>query len=246
MEQLATFRGPGGVIYANLNIPYAGAPCVIMSHGLESNKDGDKWLVLAPRLHDAGFAYLRFSYRGCGDGGEKSQGSFEETTLSGRIEDYRAAIDFVVTTAVDKNRLGVVGSSFGGTVAIAARDNRIKAMVAMATPCKFKAPTEEQVRTYTAQGFFELPSGRRFKVEFWHDFLRYDICASAGTIGCPIMIIHGSADPSVPLEDAHILYDNAREPKRLEIIEEANHSFNESTHLEQVINMTLDWFKQYL
>ena len=247
MERKVTFHSQGQVIYANLSLPYTDAPCVIMSHGLEGSKDGEKWLLLAPRLYDAGFAFLRFNYRGCGEEGrEKSEGKFEETTLSRRIKDYRAALDFVETAAVDKNRLGVIGSSFGGTVAIAAQDKRIKAMVALATPCRFNAPSKEHLRAHQARDFFDLPSGRRLKAEFWHDIRRYDVCHAAGKTGCPLLIIHGGADKDVPVENAHQLYENTKEPKRLEIIEGGDHGFKNPAHLEQVIGLTCQWFKRYL
>ena len=105
MEQVVTFFSQGQVIFANLGLPFAGSPCVIMSHGLEGSKDGKKWLLLASRLYQSGFSYLRFNYRGCGEGNEASEGKFEDTTLSGRIQDYQAAIDFVNSNAVDRNRI---------------------------------------------------------------------------------------------------------------------------------------------
>ena len=246
MEQVVTFLSQGQVIFANLSLPYVGAPGIIMSHGLEGSKDADKWLLLASRLYDAGFACLRFNYRGCGEGREKSEGNFEDTTLSRRIQDYRAALDFIETIPVGKNRLGVVGSSFGGTVAIAAQDTRVKAMVTMATPCRFKVPAEEQFREYQARGFFELSSGRRLKTQFLHDIRHYDVGNTVGKIGCPLLIIHGSADEDVPVENAHHLYEKAKAPKRLKIIEGGNHGFNDPTHLEQVISLTSDWLKRYL
>jgi len=206
------------------------------------SKDADKWLLLASRLYDAGFACLRFNYRGCGEGRGKSEGNFEDTTLSRRIQDYRAALDFVETIPVDKNRLGVIGSSFGGTVAIAAQDTRIKAMVTMATPCRFKVPAEEQFREYQARGFLDLSSGRRLKTQFLHDIQHYDV----GKIGCPLLIIHGSADEDIPVENAHHLYEKAKAPKRLKVIEGGNHGFNDPSHLEQVISLTADWLKQCL
>ena len=129
-------------MFANLNLPQEGAPGVLMSHGLESSKDGDKWLVLSPRLYDAGFASLRFSYRGCGEGEEKSQGEFKDTTLTGRVSDYKAAIDFLYQARINNTRLGVIGSSFGGTVALAARDDRIRAIVTLATPFSFPSLSE--------------------------------------------------------------------------------------------------------
>ena len=246
MEQLAKFRSEGQLIYANFSLPREGAPCIVMSHGFESSKDGDKWLVLAPKFYDANFACLRFSYRGCGEGEERSEGEFQDTTLSGRIKDYRAAIDFIESTEVDVNRLGVVGSSFGGMVALAAQDNRIKAMVTLATPAKLPMPTEEDLSIYQSEEFSELPSGRRLRTSFLGDVQQYDISEAIGKLSCPVLIIHGSADETVPVRDAHTLYDSAKEPRHLIVIEGGNHVFDDPTHLEQVASLTLNWFKQYL
>ncbi|MFC1846781.1 alpha/beta fold hydrolase [Chloroflexota bacterium] len=91
-----------------------------MSHGLEGSKDGGKWLGFVPKLISGGFACLRFNYRGCGTDKEKSDGEFIDSTLTRRIQDYNSAIDFVQSLGINKNKIGVIGSSFGGTVAIAA------------------------------------------------------------------------------------------------------------------------------
>jgi dipeptidyl aminopeptidase/acylaminoacyl peptidase len=64
--------------------------------------------------------------------------------------------------------------------------------------------------------------------------------------GCPLLIIHGSADEDVPVENAHHLYEKAKAPKRLKIIEGGNHGFNDPAHLKQVISLTSDWLKLYL
>ena len=217
-----------------------------MSHGMEGSKDGEKWLVLASQLYQAGFSYLRFNYRGCGEGSETSEGRFEDTTLSGRIQDYQAAIDFVNTAAVDRNRLAVVGSSLGGMVAIAAYDIRPKAMVTLAAPCRLEMPPDNQFKVHQDGRFLELYSGERLNMSFFTDIGEYDVYSAVGKIGCPLLIIHGRNDKLVPLEDAHHLYEKAKEPKRLEIIKGANHSFDESKHLEQVISLTLDWLKHYI
>ena len=246
MDQLVRFRSEEQTLFANFSLPYNGAPCIVMSHGVESSKDGDKWLVLAPMFYDAGFACLRFSYRGCGEGKEKSEGEFEDSTVTGRIKDYKAAIDFVETTDVDVGRLGVMGSSLGGMVVLAAQDPRVKAMVTLATPAKLLIPTGEQLDLYEKEEFFQLPSGRRLRTRFLRDVRQYDICKAAASIGCPILIIHGDADDTVPVADAHYIYENAKEPKRLVVIPDGTHSFENPHHVEQLGNLALDWFKQYL
>jgi len=246
MDRIVTFYSQGQAIAANLSIPFEGVPCVIMSHGLEGSKDGAKWQLLATKLYEAGIASLRFNYRGCGHGKDKSQGKFEETTLSGRIQDFRAALDFVEGKAVDGSRLGVVGSSLGGVVAIAAWDKRIKAVVAIATPYQFPTPPEEQLRHIQDAEYFNLPSGRRIRTEFLKELWHHDTGHDVGTVKCPLLIIHGSADKDVPVNDAQRLYEKVNEPKRLEIIKGGSHGFDDPIHLQQVASLALDWFRRYL
>jgi fermentation-respiration switch protein FrsA (DUF1100 family) len=182
-------------------------------------------------------AYLRFSYRGCGEGEEKSEGDFDDTTLSSRILDYRAAIDFVRETDIDSRRLGVIGSSFGGMVAVAA-DERVRAMVLLATPYSIPAGP--------GGDYIQLGSGRWLKRAFFDDLRRYDIGRAVERIHCPILIIQGSKDDVVPMADAYEIYRQANQPKQIEIIEGGSHSFDSPEHLERVINLSLDWFKKYL
>jgi dipeptidyl aminopeptidase/acylaminoacyl peptidase len=242
MEQRVWFNSEGQRIIGSLTVPRQGAPCIIASHGFESSKDGTKWQALAPRLAEAEFTCLRFNYRGCGSGEDKSEGQFEDTTLSGRIKDYTAAINFVETVGVDSTRLGAVGSSFGGMVALAAGDSRIKSMVTLATPARFQTPTKEQL----AAEYLELPSGKRLKTGVFHDAQKYNIHQSIAKIGCPVLIIHGSADEMIPLEDARSLYDSAREPKQLVIIEGGRHDLKEPEYLDRILNLIIDWFQRYL
>ncbi len=227
-----SFLSEGERIDGNFSSPCKGAPLILMSHGLESSKDGRKWLFLERRSHREGFATLRFTYRGCG-----RFGGFEDTTLARRVRDYKAAIDFLESKA-SIERLGVIGSSFGGRAAIAAKDRRIKAMALLATPFNLDLPIVEK------DGRIELESGRVLKSEFFEDLKRYSTSEDLKAIKCPLLIIHGSKDEVVPLGDAHEIYKEANEPKRIEILEGGDHTF--SDHLERVAEICLDWFRKYL
>jgi dipeptidyl aminopeptidase/acylaminoacyl peptidase len=230
MEEVITFYSEEQKVVGNLHLPYEKAPCVVTLHGLESSKDSGKWPTIAARLTDAGYACLRFNFRGCGVGPEKSEGAFEDVSLTARINDYKCALRFLKDTKkVDMRRLGVIGSSFGGMVAVAAQDNRIKAMVSLATPCTI----------------LQSSAGSRFKKRFYDDLRTYDLLTAVRSAP-PILILHGSADGVVPLEHAQKLYEAAPEPKRREIVEGADHVFSHRAHLNKVIDLSLDWFKRYL
>ncbi len=240
-----TFKSGGKRLKGNLHLPSSeNPPCVVSLHGLESSKDSGKWPVLASSLCEDGFASFRFSFRGCGDGFEKSEGDFEETSLTERIKDYHAAIRFLEgTSKVNVDRLGVVGSSFGGMVAVASQNMKPKAMVTLATPYTLYHSVNLQLKT--EEKHYVLPSGRRLKEKFFEDLRKYDLLKALGSVP-PILIIHGSKDKLVPVEHAHKLYEHAEIPKELEVIEGADHTFSQAKHLDKVVNLSLKWFRKHL
>ncbi len=232
-------------IFGNLLLPYEGSPCVVTLHGLESSKDSGKWPTVTARLCDEGYACLRFNFRGCGKGPEKSEGLLEDATLTGRILDFKSALQLLQDTGkVDTRRLGVIGSSFGGMVAIAAQDRRVKAMVTMGTPYKIPRFNKPQIPQEVG-AYYELPSGTMFRKGFYEDLRKYDLIEAVGNAP-PILILQGASDQIVPLTHAQQLYAAASEPKRLEILEGADHVFSRSQHLNKVIDLSLEWFKKYL
>ena len=244
--QSVEFSVDGETLRGDLAIPTPDAPCILMSHGFEASKDGTKWSFLAPRLVERGYAILKFNYRGCGYPPDASDGLFEDTTLSARIADYRSALDFLQEVDIDQQRIAIVGSSFGGEIPIAAQDPRIKAYVLLATPSRPQTPTEEQRAECQATGYFTLPSGKRLKPDYFEDGARYDLCQAAGALNCPALIIHGSLDDDVPVEQARELYAHAREPKMLEIIQGAEHALRRPEDMERILELTLGWLEDYL
>jgi predicted acyl esterase len=79
-------------------------------------------------LTDYGYVALRFDMRGCGD----SEGESGRVICLEQVEDTRNALTFLAKhPAVDGARIGVIGSSFGGAVAVYAAgvDERVAAVV---------------------------------------------------------------------------------------------------------------------
>jgi fermentation-respiration switch protein FrsA (DUF1100 family) len=122
----------------------------------------------------------------------------------------------------------------------------VKAMVILATPCKLKMPSNNKIKGFEQKGFHELSSGRKLYPNFFVDFNKYNLCRAVREIRCPLLIIQGDADKLVSLSNAYDFYKNSYEPKQLEIINGADHSFSEPRHLEKVIDLTIDWFQLYL
>ena len=202
--------------------------CVITCHGLYSSKDSEKYIDIARRFCGEGLAVLRFDFRGCGE----SVGLFEDTSVTGRMEDLEDALDLVQEQGYES--VGVMGSSLGGTVAVltAAKDKRVKALVTWATPCRL----DELFRGEVIRGLEKLRQ----------DVSKHNVAKAVKEVHCPILIIHGSLDKQVPLFHAEGLYENANEPKNIQIIESADHRITNPIHRRRAVELTLDWFKKYL
>jgi pimeloyl-ACP methyl ester carboxylesterase len=131
-------------------------------------------------------------------------------------------------------------------VAIAARDERIKVMVTLATPYNIPFPDKRQFTHVRYKAYLQLDSGRRLGSGFFDDVSQYNIRSAISNIQSPLLIIHGSSDELIPIQNAYKLYRNANKPKQLEIVEGANHSFEDPGHINMVVNLSLKWFKSYL
>jgi alpha/beta superfamily hydrolase len=127
------FEGPAGRIEAILKeaaSPVTRVAIVCHPHPLFGGTMHNKVVFrIARAFHDAGFAVLRFNFRGTG----LSQGEHDEGR--GEQEDLRAAMNFIEQKFPDAE-LWLAGFSFGSMVMLraAACDERVRAIVAAGVP----------------------------------------------------------------------------------------------------------------
>lgn len=218
---------------------------VIVCHGFTGSKEGGGQAVaMGDKLAEFGFKTLLFDFAGCG----QSEGKWENLTLSGQVEDLASVVRWCRENGFEQ--IALTGRSFGGSTVLsyASRDKNIKAFctwAAVARPDrlflplvegKLEGPAEELISIENEEGKIEL------KRNFFLDLFKHNLLNCAAEIRPrDLLIIHGSADESVPPEDARLIYNAAGEPKRIEIIEGADHRF--SNHIEQVWEIFFDWLK---
>jgi dipeptidyl aminopeptidase/acylaminoacyl peptidase len=208
-------------------------PCMIVSHGLFSTKDSEKYVSLGDRFSRKGIALLRFDFRGCG----VSEGRISESTVSGRLEDLNMAIGFVRSHPRIGPRIGLMGSSLGGYISLirAAGKEDIRAVVTWATPFSLVGLDEKR-----GQG--EMVS---LGEEFFRDIKVHDLTSALGNVvNC--LVIHGDRDELVPVEQARIIYEHLNYPKKMEIIKGGDHRLTSPDHRKRAIEVTLEWFEKYL
>jgi dipeptidyl aminopeptidase/acylaminoacyl peptidase len=257
MEEIPVFiKNMGEKISGVIHVPdETPAPTVVFCHGFTGHRIEDHRLFVraARRMSKEGIAAVRFDFRGSGE----SEGEFEDMTVSSEINDLNAVLRFLTDrTEVLHDKIGVVGLSLGGVVSIlaSAQNQTVKAVCTWSSPAELRSLSTNVERSFGMDSkklletsYVDLPNGYRVGKNFFIDALKHDVLDSCAKISPrPLLIIHGSADPVVPIQHARMLYDKAGEPKKLIIIEGAGHTFSGRALEDKVIEITIEWFKENL
>lgn len=132
MEKQISFASAGFTLRGTVHMPEGPAqvrPGIILCHGFGGSSGGAGHPELAALLARSGYAALRFDFRGCGS----SEGERGRVICEEEVEDVRAAITFMQSQdAVDASKIGLIGASLGGSVALytAALDQRARVCAA--------------------------------------------------------------------------------------------------------------------
>ncbi len=119
-EQVVSFQSAGLRLHGALGVPEGLQPserrgAFLVLHGFGSNSESPTVLQPTRVLSEFGYVTLRFDMRGCG----KSEGEFGRVICLEQVEDLGNALNFLAKhPAVDPGRIGAIGSSFGGAVAV--------------------------------------------------------------------------------------------------------------------------------
>ncbi len=220
-------------------------PALCICHGIPAvpfNPAEQGYAILAERFCTNGFITFVFYFRGAGP----SQGNLD---LLGWTHDLEAAIDFFCSLdEVKKSRLALIGSSGGAAVSVyvAARDIRISSVATLACPANFdgliqKNNAEAIISHFRSIGVIkdkDFPPSIDTWLEGFNAILPIHYIHKISPR--PLLIIHGDKDDIVPVEHAHKLYEQAKDPKELIIIPNASHRLRIE---EKAIDTVLNWLK---
>jgi pimeloyl-ACP methyl ester carboxylesterase len=201
------------------------APVVIFAHGFKGFKDWGTHNLVASYFAQNGFKYLKFNFSHNGTTTDSPLDftdlmAFSENTFSIELEDLDTIIDFACSGSGMAVASGVylIGHSMGGGISIikSVEDNRIKKLVTMASISSFYNLWPEEIEIqWRLQGVIYMPNKRTgqqmpLKSTLLDDLdkhsKRLDILTQAKKVKQPWLLMHGDADPSVPLSHAEELY----------------------------------------
>ena len=230
-----TFESDGFLLKGMLHLPEANLPPVVIgSHGLLSNSFSPKQIALARECNAHGIAYFRFDHRGCG----QSDGVFNEiTSLDGRRNDLVSAVKIIQTRKDIGKKIGLFGSSMGGTVCISVADVlEIDAWVTYASPVRSSSITT---------ALKESDDSEKIKPLLDQKYLEWDISDQLKHLH-HIFILHGDSDKIVPPSNAHEIFTKSSNPKKLILQKGGNHLMSNKKHQKDFLREAVNWFKKWL
>jgi dienelactone hydrolase len=258
-------------------------PTIIMSHGW-----GGTAAMLRPQAMDfaqAGYYVIAFDYRGWG----KSQARVIQTAqaaaeksidgrFTGEMRELREIVDpldqamdiqnvihwAMGEAAVDKNRLGLWGTSFSGglVVYVAARDPRVHAIVSqvgymgqsLASVPSGALEKSYSDATHRARGELGYPPpgarevGNLTGAPLREKFLLYAPVDDVGKIrNCAMLFIAAEHEELFDnRQHPQLAYERAADPKKYVVIPNIAHYGIYGEARVQATTLAIDWFDQYL
>ena len=183
------------------------SPAVVVLHGWGAN--AEMMLPLARPVQAAGFTVMLIDAR--------NHGGSDADTFSSMprfAEDLDAAIDWLKTQPeVLPGLIAVIGHSVGAAAALlsASRRRDLAGVISLAA---FAHPADMMRRWLATKGLPFFPLGW-YVLHYVQHVIghRFDAIAPINTlprITCPVLLVHGADDSTVPVADAHALF--ARRP----------------------------------
>lgn len=222
---------------------------VILCHGLSASKEDNIMVNLAAALENAGMSCFRFDFSGNGE----SEGTFQFGDYWLEVEDLHAVTQYF--HGASRKVGAIVGHSKGADVVLlyASKYHDVNVVASLSGRFDLKKGITERygndfMDKIKTQGFVDIKNNSggidfRITYESLMDRLNTNVPEACLKIDkeCRILIVHGSKDEAIPVEDAlefvKILPNN-----KLHIIEGANHVYTH--HQAEFASVVVDYLKQ--
>jgi uncharacterized protein len=220
------------VIHLPADLP---APFVVCCHGMLSCKDTPKYIAMGTVCNEAGIVLVRFDFSGCGE----STAPLGANLISSRVRDLNTVISYVLAQPWSNGSIGLFGSSLGGFISLLTAGSR---HVQISTVVSWAAPFDlGRIRLQSRNSNAHMdcfPEG----FELGKPSNLHSVQSSASHV----LIIHGERDEVVPWTEALEIFCNAGEPKRLLVMEEAEHLFQNYRCRDLALLASREWFLKHL
>ena len=252
--EVLTWKAPDGTPVDGLFTAgkTARAPLLLIIHGGPSGVYQQSYLGTASIypvavFHDQGYAVLRCNVRGSSGYGKAFRFANYRDWGGGDYQDLLAGVETVLASgAVDPERMGVMGWSYGGALScwITTQTSRFKAASVGAGVIDLVSMT----------GTTDVPSfiPDYFGGEFWDQGPLWAARSPLNHIKSartPTLIQHGESDARVPIGQGYELYNALKRqgvPVRMMVYPRQGHGFTEPKMTLAGARHNLEWFARYV
>ena len=222
---------------------------VILCHGFTTDKNSSKMVAIKNKLHDV--SSFRFDFYAHGE----SEGNFENITVTEGVDDILCAIKYL--KKLGYKNIGLIGSSFGGLCSImaASKTNELS-YLGLISPvsdwedAKRKSSGEKYLLDWQKKGYtlHTKADGKKIKlgIALFKDFRNNIAYTVAEKIKIPTLIIHGTADKSVPIDQSLKLFKMLQGEKQFVKISVGDHKFTNKADFDHCINSVVDFIEDQL
>lgn len=217
-ESLQVPQPAGGALQVYLSHP--GQPsetAVVYVHGFASNCSGEKAKAVEEACARRGWTYAAFDFRGHG----QSSGSLLDLRGSSLLDDLDLVRSWLASRGVE--RLCLYGSSMGGWASAwyAVRRPETVAACALVAPAfhflrfRWDRMSFEERRQWRESGRLKIRN-EWVDVEIGAGVLnemdQFEVGDLASRLACPLLILHGVLDDTVPFTHSLAFLETARHP----------------------------------
>lgn len=246
-------------IPAIVTLPEGKGPfsAVVMLHGTGSNKNeaGGGYDMLAPVLAKAGVASIRIDFIGNGESTE----DYKNYNFTSAVADANTAYEYMSKMPeINKDKIGVMGWSQGGTIALlaAGQNPAFQSVLTWAgEPDLSDMLPKEAYETAKKDGFytmkFEWRTPLNVGLQWFEEVEKTDVLKVFSVSKAPVLAINGTDDTAVAPEKAEqIRKASTNEKSKALLLEKADHTFHiftdDKSTIEGLIQTTKDWFVETL
>ena len=219
-------------------------PALVILHGWGSNSE--QMLPLARPFHAAGYTLLMIDAR-CH--GHSDEDRFPSLPLF--AEDLDHAIDWLRRQpGIAASEISVLGHSVGAGAALlsASRRNDLRAVVSVSA---FAHPEGVIRRRLEAKKVLYRPFGW-YSLRYIERFIghRFDDMAPENTIAgvrCPVLLVHGRQDETVPVGDALRIHTQSLTANVDLLLVDGDHAFTaeQGRQISAIASLLSDWLRRY-
>jgi uncharacterized protein len=239
---------------------------VFLCHGFKGFAHWGFYPFIATSLAAAGLDAITFDFSGSGIGPDRESftqpEAFSTNTFSRELDDLEVLVDYARRTKWFDGKFGLFGHSRGGGTSIlysAAEGAEVNSLVTWAAISHANRWTPDEALEWRKRGFREIVNSRTGETLLLatdlldeieaHGTTKVNILAAAGKVKVPWLIVHGTADETVPHAEAERLHERAPGMSTLRLIEGGSHTFG-STHplveppapLKKLVDETVSFF----